>query len=152
MLGFCNSSNSGGNDVAGFILRITLGFVMLPHGLQKTLGLFGGHGFSATLASFTEKMGLPWIIALMVILAESVGALGLILGFMSRFMAFSIFLVMLGAMLMVHLEHGFFMNWSGKQQGEGFEYHLLAMGLALAIMAIGGGRWSIDAHCCSKKQ
>jgi putative oxidoreductase len=59
-------------------------------------------------------------------------------------MAFGIALVMLGAIFMVHLPNGFFMNWFGNQKGEGFEYHLLAIGLALVIMINGSGRYSVD--------
>ena len=131
------------NDFGMFIVRVVLGAVMLPHGLQKLFGAFGGYGFSGTLAGF-QQMGIPKPVTVLVILAESVGALGLILGFVGRFMAFSIFVTMLGAVLMVHGHNGFFMNWGGKAPGEGFEYHLLAMGMALAVMIRGSGALSID--------
>lgn len=77
-------------------------------------------------------------------MGESFGALGLITGFISRFAAFGITLTMLGAIFMAHLSHGFFMNWTGQQAGEGFEYHLLAIGLGLIVLLRGGGRWSVD--------
>jgi len=48
------------------------------------------------------------------------------------------------AILTVHMSNGFFMNWFGKQAGEGFEYHLLAIGLAVAVMIGGSGAASID--------
>ena len=51
---------------------------------------------------------------------------------------------MTGAIFMVHLPNGFFMNWFGNQAGEGFEYHLLAIGMAAALMIAGGGKWSVD--------
>lgn len=124
---------------------------MLPHGLQKTLGYFGGYGFSATLDFMTTKAGLPWIVALLVILGESLGALGLIFGALTRFCAFGIFLIMCGAITM-HWQHGFFMNWSGAQAGEGFEFHLLMLGMSLALMISGGGKWSLDALCCRRKK
>ena len=41
---------------SGFILRLTLGIVMFPHGAQKLLGWYGGHGFSGTLGFFTESI------------------------------------------------------------------------------------------------
>ena len=50
-------------DWTALILRITAGFIMLPHGLQKSLGLFGGYGFKNSMAYFTDTMKLPWIIA-----------------------------------------------------------------------------------------
>lgn len=131
------------NNVAGLVARIALGIVILPHGLQKLAGAFGGHGFSATLDYFTGT-GLPWVVAFLIIIGESFGALGLITGFLSRFSAFGISLIMLGATLLVHAPQGFFMNWSGQQQGEGFEFHLLALGLGLIVMIFGGGKWSID--------
>jgi len=132
------------NDVAGLIMRLTLGAVMLPHGLQKVFGLFGGAGLQATLQSFTTRLGLPMPVAVLVILAESAGALGLIFGFCTRLCALGVALVMGGAIVMVHWQHGFFMNWFGRQAGEGFEYHLLAIGLALALLVHGGGKWSLD--------
>lgn len=132
------------NDTAGLIMRLTLGCVMLPHGLQKVFGLFGGAGLQATMHAFTVKMGLPAPVAVLVILAESAGALGLIFGFLTRLCALGIALVMGGAIFFVHARHGFFMNWFGTQAGEGFEYHLLAIGLALALAVHGAGKWSFD--------
>ena len=132
------------NDLTGLIMRLTLGGVMLPHGLQKVFGLFGGAGLQATMNLFTAKLGLPAPVAVLVILAESAGALGLIVGFCTRLCALGIALVMGGAIFFVHAQHGFFMNWFGKQGGEGFEYHLLALGLALALLIHGAGKWSFD--------
>lgn len=132
------------NDWASLFARLALGVVMLPHGLQKVAGMFGGHGFEATLSHFTSKMGMPTSVAVLVILAESAGALGLIVGFCTRLCALGIGMVMTGAIVMAHWQHGFFMNWFGKQAGEGFEYHILAIGLALALLIRGGGALSID--------
>ena len=126
------------------ILRITVGLVMFPHGAQKLLGWYGGHGFSGTMGFFTETMGLAWIIALLVILGESLGAVALIAGFMTRFVAGSLAIIMVGAVAMAHWDHGFFMNWFGQQQGEGFEFHLLIIGMCLALVFSGGGKWSVD--------
>jgi putative oxidoreductase len=131
------------NDVLPLILRLTLGLVMFPHGAQKLLGWFGGGGFSATMQGMTG-MGLPALIVFLVIIAEFFGALGLITGFLTRFSAFGIATVMLGAVVTVHAKVGFFMNWSGQQQGEGFEYHLLVIGIAIALMIRGGGLFSAD--------
>lgn len=132
------------NDYTGLIMRLVLGGVMLPHGLQKVFGMFGGAGLQATMNSFTAKMGLPAPVAVLVILAESAGALGLIFGFCTRLCALGIAMVMGGAIFLVHWQHGFFMNWFGRQAGEGFEYHLLAIGLAVALLLHGGGKWSLD--------
>jgi putative oxidoreductase len=130
-------------DTGAFIARLALAIVFIPHGSQKLLGLFGGEGFMATMARFTST-GMPAALAFLVIMAESLGAIALLMGFIGRFMAFSIGLVMLGAILLVHLQNGFFMNWFGTHKGEGFEYHLLAIGLALVVMVKGSGKYSLD--------
>ncbi len=131
------------DDVGAFIARITLGIVILPHGLQKLLGMFGGAGFSGTVDFFVSS-GIPAFIAILIIIGESFGALGLILGFLSRIAAFGITVIMLGAIFMVHLPNGFFMNWFGSNTGEGYEYHILAVGLGLVVLIKGGGIWSVD--------
>ncbi len=128
---------------AGFIIRVVLGLVMLAHGAQKLLGLFGGVGFFGTIESFISQ-GSPWIVAFLVIMGESFGALGLIVGFLTRFAAFGICTIMFGAIGLVHWTNGFFMNWFGNQTGEGFEYHILVIGMSVALMVAGAGRWSVD--------
>lgn len=138
------------DDVLQLILRLTLGIVIFPHGAQKLLGWFGGGGFSATMQGMTS-MGLPAVIVFLVIVAESFGALGLIAGFLTRFSAFGISMVMLGAIFTVHAKVGFFMNWFGQQQGEGYEFHLLALGIALALMLRGGGKLSVDGALSNKR-
>jgi putative oxidoreductase len=129
---------------SGLVLRVALGAVMFPHGAQKLLGWFGGPGFSNTMAIFTSQMHVPAALAVLVIIGESFGAVALILGLFSRVAAFGILCNMLGAIAMVHWSNGFFMNWFGKQAGEGFEYHLLAIAISLAILIRGGGRLSVD--------
>jgi putative oxidoreductase len=137
------------DDTVLFIVRLTLGIVMFPHGAQKLLGWFGGQGFAATMQGMTG-MGLPEAVVLLVILAEFFGSLSLILGVLGRIGAFGILCVMLGAIFTVHLHNGFFMNWMGNQKGEGFEYHLLAIGMALAVLIKGSGRWSSDRRMSDK--
>src|SRR5229473_2524695 len=104
------------NDPAALIMRLALGLVMFAHGTQKVLGWWGGYGAAATIQGFS-KMGLPPFITV---------------------------LVMLAALVMVHANVGFFMNWAGTQKGEGFEYHLLALGLSIALLIKGGGALSVD--------
>ncbi len=132
-------------NAGAFLIRITLGGVMLAHGLQKLLGWFGGQGFNGTMQLFTEQMNIPTPFALMVILFESVGAFCLILGLGSRIMAFGIMSIMIGAVVLVHWNYGFFMDWHNAKAGEGFEYHLLAIAASLSIIREGGGMWSIDS-------
>ncbi|MFZ2444719.1 MAG: DoxX family protein [Syntrophobacteraceae bacterium] len=131
-------------NVQNLILRVFLGAVMFPHGAQKLLGWYGGRGVAATIDAFSNNLHIPAALTVLVIAAESFGAIALILGFMTRFCAFGILCDMIGAIFIVHLPYGFFMNWFGKQPGEGFEYHLLAIGMALALMLTGGGRLSAD--------
>ncbi len=133
-----------GNDWAATILRLTLGVVFFYHGAQKVLGWFGGYGYSATMGAFTHQMGIPAPFAFLALMAEFLGGIGLILGFLGRIAAFGILCTMLVAVFMVHLRFGFSMNWEGTQKGEGIEYHLLAIAVALAIMICGSGATSID--------
>jgi len=132
-------------DWGALIARVFLGVVILPHGLQKLLGMFGGYGFSATVEYFAST-GIPSLIGVLIVMGESFGALFLILGLISRVSAAGIALIMLGATVMVHSQFGFFMNWFGTQGGEGFEYHLLALGLALVVLVKGGGKWALDGE------
>jgi putative oxidoreductase len=124
-------------------LRIVLGAVMLPHGLQKTVGWFGGYGFDATMGYF-GTMGIPALFAFLAIAAESAGALALITGFTTRIAAFGVAATITVAALMAHVQNGFFMNWSGQQKGEGFEYHIVLVAISLVLMAGGAGRYSLD--------
>ena len=137
------------NNYSLLVARIAIGAVILPHGLQKLLGMFGGYGFTASVGFF-ESIGIPAVVAFLIIMAESVGALALIVGFMSRFCAFSLGIVMMGAMFMAHWQNGFFMNWFGNQEGEGYEYHLLAIGLCLTVLIGGGGKFSLDSKIGNK--
>ena len=134
----------------GLILRVMLGVVMFPHGAQKLLGWYGGFGFAGTLGFFTERMHLPWLVALLVIIGESFGSLGLLIGLLTRFTAASMALIMVGAIGLVHWPNGFFMNWVGKQAGEGFEYHLLVIAICAALIITGGGKWSVDSVIAKK--
>ncbi len=132
------------DSINNLIVRVMLGIVIFPHGAQKLLGWFGGYGYEGTLGFFTDKMGVPMIIAILIIAGEFFGALSLIAGFLTRLCATGILLIMSGAILMAHMPNGFFMNWSGAQAGEGYEYHLLAIALCLVLLISGGGRFSAD--------
>ena len=134
------------NDGIGpLLLRLALGGIMFPHGAQKVLGWFGGYGFSGTMGFFTDTLHVPWLFAVLAIAAEFLGALALIAGLFTRLAAAGIAATMAVAAMMVHTQHGFFMNWSGAQKGEGFEYHLLAIAIAGALIVQGGGKWALDS-------
>ena len=132
------------NDWALTLLRLVMGVVFFAHGAQKVLGWFGGYGLSGTMGFFTQMMHIPAPFAFLAICAEFLGGLGLIIGFFGRIAAFGILCNMVVAVQMVHSKIGFFMNWSGQQKGEGFEYHLLAIVIALVLIARGSGAFSVD--------
>lgn len=128
------------------VVRIALAVVFFPHGAQKVLGWFGGHGLSATLNAFTNNMGIPYIFAVLAIAAEFLGSIGLFLGLLTRVAAFGILCVMVVATTMVHARVGFFMNWMGQYPAgtEGFEFHILAIALAFSALVRGAGPASVD--------
>lgn len=137
-------------DISLLILRITLGGVILAHGLQKLFGWFGGHGISATIDAFNTYFGFPAWITLLVIIVESFGMFSLILGFMSRIMSAALGVVMFGAVYFVTGRWGFYMNWYSEQRGEGFEFHILVMAIVIVLVLKGGGKWSIDSFLTQK--
>jgi putative oxidoreductase len=130
-------------DAVPAILRLALGTVFFTHGAQKMLGWWGGHGFSGTMHGF-EHMGIPAVFAFLAIAAEFFGGIGLILGLLGRVAAFGIACNMAVAIVKVHAVNGFFMNWGGQQKGEGFEFHVLVLAIAAAIIIAGSGAWSVD--------
>ncbi|MGD0509131.1 MAG: DoxX family protein [Terriglobales bacterium] len=134
---------STSDDVSLTILRVVLGVVFFAHGAQLMLGWFGGFGFHATMGFFTHT-GMPAPVAFLVICAQFFGALGLLVGLLTRIAALGIAGVMTGAIFIVHLPNGFFMNWMGTQKGEGFEFHLLALAMAAALLLRGAGAFSAD--------
>lgn len=139
------------SDVGSLVLRVFLAVVFFPHGAQKVFGWFGGFGFSGTMEAFTQQMHIPAILAFLAIMAEFLGPLGLVSGFLTRLAALGIMTNMIVAVPMLHWQHGFFMNWFGKQAGEGFEYHLLVIAIALVLVIKGGGALSVDGAIYEKK-
>ncbi len=136
----------------GLIVRLGVGIVMFPHGMQKAFGWFGGPGLAATYHGLTQNQHIPAVIAVLVILAESAGSIGLIVGCLTRIAALGLLSNMVGAIALVHWSNGFFMNWMGQQQGEGFEYHILVVAITIALMIKGGGKWSLDGAITGEKK
>ncbi len=125
-------------------LRLALGIVMFAHGAQKVLGWFGGPGPEATITTFTQKLGFPLWMVILLFIIEFLGSLGLIVGFLTRVAALGIGIDLSVCAYLYHIQNGFFMNWFGQQTGEGYEYHILAVGICLALIVLGGGRLSLD--------
>jgi putative oxidoreductase len=132
------------------VARLILALVFLAHGSQKVFGVFGGLGFSQTLAVFEQTTGIPPALTVMAMLAEVLGGLGLLAGLLTRVAAGGVLVVMIVAPLANGLYVRFFMNWTGRNAGEGFEYHLLAIALILVVLVHGGGAWSIDRAIASR--
>ncbi len=133
-----------GDDFAPMFLRFSAAIVMFPHGAQLLLGWFGGFGFENTMNYFTQQAGLPWIVGFMVILIQFFGSLFILTGMATRLNAFAMLAIAIGMIFSGHVEHGFFMNWFGNQKGEGFEFHLLLIGICAGLIFTGGGKLSFD--------
>jgi len=131
------------DDFAVTILRLLLGVVFFAHGAQKLLGWFGGYGFTGTM-NFFHALNIPAPLAALAIATEFFGGLGLLVGLLSRIAAFGIACDMVVAVATIHRHFGFFANWYGTQKGEGYEYHILAVAIALAIIIKGSGALSLD--------
>lgn len=131
-------------NILTLALRLILGLVILPHGAQKLLGWFGGYGFKGTMGFFTNTVGVPYIFGLLAIIAEFFGPFGLFTGLLTRPAALGIGAVMITAAFTSHRRNGFFMNWFGNQEGEGYEYFILAAGISAVLVLTGGGGWSLD--------
>jgi putative oxidoreductase len=125
------------------VLRLALAIVIFPQGGQKLLGWFGGPGIDGTKQMFAA-LGVPAGIAALVIISDSFGSLALAIGLVGRFAALGTTMVMLGAMALVNGQNGFFLNWTGDQAGEGIQFHLLVVAVALVLLVEGSGAWSID--------
>jgi putative oxidoreductase len=139
------------NDYIALVLRLALGYVFFFHGMQKLTTMFGGYGYAGTMGFFTQKLGVPTVFAFLAIMAEGLGWAGLITGLLTRIAAFGITVNMIVAVKMLHFQNGIFMNWFGNQKGEGYEFHILAIAIGIALMIKGGGALSVDRALTDKK-
>ena len=140
------------NDWTGLVTRLSIGLILFPHGAQQMLGIFGGYGFIGTMGFLTGTLHLPWLIAFLVITIEFFGSISLITGFASRLWSIGIVVIFIGTIFTAHIGNGFFMNWYGTQKGEGFEYALLVIGLSIATLINGSGRYSVDKIIASNRR
>jgi putative oxidoreductase len=136
---------STNNDWTGLVLRLTLALIMIPHTVQHTTGGLGGYGYNGMMGFFTQSLHIPVVLAFLVIVTEIVTPVVLLFGIGTRVASSALILLMVGIIITSHYQFGFFMNWLGNQKGEGFEYHLLYIGLALASVLNGSGKYSLDA-------
>ena len=132
-------------STSALVARLFLAVVVFPHGAQKMLGWFGGNGFPGSINFLTQGAGLPWIIGFLELIIEFFAPLFLVPGFLTRVAAFAIGVEFTGVVLKAHINNGFFMNWAGTQKGEGIEYFIILLGVALALIIAGGGKASVDA-------
>jgi putative oxidoreductase len=146
MFGLFQTSGS----VSPLILRVLLAVVMFPHGAQKLLGWFGGAGYASVMVSFSDRWGIPAALTVLCIVTEFLGPIALFFGFLTRIAALAIGFDLLVAAILVHVHFGFFLNWSGKQKGEGIEFDLLLWAIALALILEGAGAFSVDRVISSR--
>jgi putative oxidoreductase len=139
------------DGTAPVIARLALAVVLFPHGAQHALGWFGGYGFSGTLGWMTGTLSFPAPLAALGIVSELLAPVALLAGVGGRLAGALLFSLMAFA-ASTHLDNGFFMNWFGTLPtgAEGFEYHLLAMALALVVVIAGSGRFSVDRYLAAR--
>ena len=123
-------------DVALLIVRLIVGIIFLYHGGQLLFGLFGGGGIQATVNGADGKPGMGPV-GYLVAIGQFFGGLGLVVGVLTRFSAAALIVVMLGAIFMVHLKNGF------SVQGGGYEFNLALIGMLLAVLIAGPGRYTL---------
>jgi putative oxidoreductase len=126
------------------LIRLAAGIMIFPHGLQKAFGVWGGRGLSGQLEFFQHHDHIPLVFAFLAIMAELLGGIGLITGFLTRVAAFGLLCNMTIGPYISNLQYGYFLNWTGQQKGEGIEFHILAAAMALTIVARGAGAFSVD--------
>jgi putative oxidoreductase len=131
------------DDRALLALRVAFAAVMFPHGAQHALGWFGGFGYSGTHQWMTTVVGVPSPLAALAIVVELLAPLALLFGVIGRLAALGLG-VILAVAATTHAGNGFFMNWLGNQKGEGYEFHLLGIAIAVALLIRGSGALSVD--------
>jgi putative oxidoreductase len=147
--------NSRLQDIGILLLRVGLGLIMLYYGSQKMLGIFGGAGFEATIRGFQERNGIPPVLGTLAIFAEFAGALGIIVGLLTRVAAFGLVCTMGTALFFnasrPNLAVEMFTEGSIQSAGQVFFPAALLFGY-LAILLIGPGAFSLDAKVFGSKK
>ncbi len=127
------------------IVRVVLGVIFFAHGAQKVFGWFGGNGLKGTIGYFKQALGIPAAATVIAAGIECFGGLAVLVGFLARPAALGLIVVMLVAISTVHWKNGFFLNWANAPgKGHGYEMNLALIGMALAVLVAGAGRFSVD--------
>jgi putative oxidoreductase len=132
-------------DVSLLFVRVVAGVIFAAHGAQKLLGAFGGPGLAAMTAEPPNGLGL---LGYPVTIGEFFGGLGLIFGFLTRFSAASLIVIMIGAIAMVHGKNGFFLGHGPESTlaEAGFEYNLALIGLLAPTLIAGPGKIGVGRY------
>jgi putative oxidoreductase len=125
------------------VVRLALGIVFFAHGAQKVFGWFGGHGLKATIQTFQQYLKVPPAATALAAFVECFGGLALVVGFLARPAAVGMIVVMVVAIAKVHWKNGFFLA-TAPGQANGWEYNLVLIAMALAVLIGGAGALSID--------
>ncbi|GGH03216.1 DoxX family protein [Pedobacter zeae] len=149
MKNFIKTLLSSESSFAPLILRVTFAVVIWPHGSQLLLGWFGGPGYSNSMAMF-GAFALPAMISFLVIAIQFFGSLFILFGLFTRITSVAAIILFLGMIFKAHIQVGFFMNWSGTLQGEGYEYHFLVIGILLVLAIYGSGKIALDNELYKK--
>ena len=137
------TQNRSAVDWALLAVRIVVGIIFMAHGAQKVFGAFGGPGLGTFMSTFPAGP----VIAFLVAVGEFFGGLGLLIGFLSRFSAAALIVIMLGAIAMVHGKNGFFLG-----ERPGFEFNLALIGLLLPVLIAGPGSLTVARFLPLPKQ
>jgi putative oxidoreductase len=129
-------------DYAWTFLRIIAVLIVVPYGMQKLFGWFGGPGIDGTLKDLASRR-IPRSIGWLIIIGQSCGSAALLSGFLSRVAAGGLVVIFIGAVV-VHLRDGWMMNWYGRKSGEGIEYFVMQLSLLILIILKGAGALSVD--------
>ena len=125
------------------MVRVVTGVIFAAHGVQKLFGAFGGPGLAAMVQPPPDGMGL---LGYLVTVGEFFGGLGLIVGFLTRFSAASLIVIMLGAIGLVHGTARLLprpRSPTDTLATAGFEYNLALIGLRAPTLIAGPGRFAV---------
>lgn len=144
--------NDKSANLALLILRVVAGLVLFYYGSQKLLGWFGGQGFNGTLATFQSKLNIPPVLAALATFAEFFGGLGLILGLFTRIAAFGAACTMAVATYIGLEQTKTLVAGAGENPVRNFAYPLLVLAIALALLLMGGGAYSLERRLVRAKR